>query len=525
MPSDAELFAIKERAAEQLMRLPGVNAVGIGGRMRGGQPTGEVVLKVFVDQKKPLSDLSPADVIPAEFEGVPTDVEVMGPLERDANPPPGKVPGPDNELYDDRKRPLIGGTMLQIDLNGAGVGTLGCFLQQVGDNTKIYAVTAHHVLRTASKQPTIGTTKAGQPAASDSSTKCCSAIIGVFAGGSISALRDAGIVQLAPGAQYQGDILDFGAVKGKHDITVAEAATQTYPVRKRGIRTLVTGGTVQAIGVTPSKPLDGVTHTNLTVVKPNPDPTLPAGTQVYFSDHGDSGSAWVNDAMEVVAVHLGRNPDNTGQSVATPIGAVISQFHDVENLDLDVVTAAEPGQTRTVPGAAMVAVPPEVRAALGAAPAPAPDREAVPAAVRVPERIPVGAWLPQTGPPPAATLADIQRDLDRSAAGRAFISAWLRHQDELVELVYTNKRVAMVWHRSGGSALSQYLVRMLSQPTLAMPERVNGQPLTRCLDRLQEVFCRYGSAPLRRDLSRARALLPDLSGRTYPQIVAALGDG
>jgi hypothetical protein len=54
---------------------------------------------------------------------------------------------------------------------------------------------------------------------------------------------------------------------------------------------------------------------------------------------------------------------------------------------------------------------------------------------------------------------------------------------------------------------------------------VNGLPLARCLDRLHEVFCRYGSAPLRRDLTRARALLPDMSGRTYPQIVAALGDG
>jgi hypothetical protein len=521
--SDEDLVAIKERAAEQLMRLPGVNAVGIGGRVRGGKPTGELVLKVFVDEKKPLSDLSPDDVVPAQFEGVPTDVEVMGPLHRDANPPPGVVPGPDNVIDDDRERPLIGGTMIQIDLSGAGAGTLGCFLQQVGDSSKVYALTAQHVLTTDTKSPVIGTTKAGQPTATDSSTKCCSAIIGTFAGGTEVPLRDAGIVQLAPGMQYQADIRDLGAVTGKHDITQAEAATHTYPVRKRGIRTLVTGGTVQAINVTGT--VDGVTHTNLTVVQPNPDPTLPGGTQVYFSDHGDSGAAWVNDAMEVVAVHMARNPGDTRQSVGTPIGAVITQFQAVENLALDVVTATQPGTVKTVPGAAMVAVPAEIRAALDADLAPVPAREAVPAAVSMPERIPVGGWLPQTGPPPAATLADVQRDLDRSAAGRAFITAWLRHQDELVELVYTNKRVAMVWHRSGGSALSQYLVRMLSQPTLAMPDQVNGQPLARCLDRLHEVFCRYGSAPLRRDLTRARALLPDLPGRTYPQIVAALGDG
>jgi hypothetical protein len=232
----------------------------------------------------------------------------------------------------------------------------------------------------------------------------------------------------------------------------------------------------------------------------------------------------VNDAMEVVAVHLGKDPGNDKLSVGTPIGAVISQFQAVENLELDVVTASQPGQVKTVPGAAMVAVPPEVRAALGAVPAAAPGRGAVPVAVPVPDRIPVGGWLPQTGPPPAAVVANVQHDLDRSSAGRMFISAWLRHQDELVDLVYTNKRVAMVWHRSGGSALSQCLVRMLSQPSLALPEQVNGQPLARCLDRLQETFCRYGSAPLQRDLTRVRAALPDLSGRTYPQIVAALSD-
>jgi hypothetical protein len=524
LQSDEELVAIKDRAAEQLMRLPGVNGVGIGGRVRGGKPTGEVVLKVFVGEKKPLSDLAPGEVVPPQFEGVPTDVVVMGILERDIKEPPGREPVPDNEIDDDRKRPLIGGTMLQVDLSGAGAGTLGCFLQQVGDNTKVYALTAYHVLSTDTRAPVIGTTKAGQAYARDSSTKCCSAIIGVFSGGSKVPLRDAGIVQLAPGSQYLADILELGAVTGKHDITVTEAATHTYPVRKRGIRTLVTGGTVQAINAT--IPIDGVTHTNLTVVLPNPDATLKAGTQVFFSQPGDSGSAYVNDAMEVVAVHMARDPANNKQSVGTPIGAVISQFQTVEKLSLAVVTASQPGQVQTVPGTAMVAVPPEVRAALGTAhdavPAAAPGHDAVAAAVTVPARIPVGGWLPQTGPPPAAVLANLQRDLDRSGAGRMFISAWLRHQDELVELVYTNKRVAMVWHRSGGSALSQYLVRMLSQPSLAMPEQVNGQPLAHCLDRLQEVFCRYGSAQLRRDLTRVRAALPDMSGRAYPQIVAAL---
>jgi hypothetical protein len=41
VPSDEKLFAIKDRAVEQLFRIPGVTAVGLGGRVCDGRPTGE----------------------------------------------------------------------------------------------------------------------------------------------------------------------------------------------------------------------------------------------------------------------------------------------------------------------------------------------------------------------------------------------------------------------------------------------------------------------------------------------------
>ena len=77
---DEEYFAIKERAAAQLLKLPHVNAVGFGGRRRNGQPTGEIVIKVFVTRKKPAHEVPPEELIPESFEGVATDVVEMGPL-------------------------------------------------------------------------------------------------------------------------------------------------------------------------------------------------------------------------------------------------------------------------------------------------------------------------------------------------------------------------------------------------------------------------------------------------------------
>jgi hypothetical protein len=43
------------------------------------------------------------------------------------------------------------------------------------------------------------------------------------------------------------------------------------------------------------------------------------------------------------------------------------------------------------------------------------------------------------------------------------------------------------------------------------------------VDRVRVALARGGSQHLRADLERARAVLPDLGGRSYAQLVAALG--
>ena len=70
MPDRAELDAIKDRAADRLLAVPGVTGVGIGGRERGGRPTGELVIKVFVADKRPADEVPPGELVPPAFEGV-----------------------------------------------------------------------------------------------------------------------------------------------------------------------------------------------------------------------------------------------------------------------------------------------------------------------------------------------------------------------------------------------------------------------------------------------------------------------
>jgi hypothetical protein len=514
MPAEPDLLAIKERAAARLMAIPSVTAVGIGGRVRAGQPTGELVLKVYVRAKRPASEVDPAELVPAEFEGIPTDVSELAENGELTAAPTGKALVPQSQMDSRRQRPLIGGAQMQVYLPGIGYGTLGCILVNTSDQTKFYALTNWHVLGgELANPPQVGVTTAGQPTASESVTKCCSSIIGKVAGGSYDGVRDAGAVLLDPGMQWTADILEIGPVTGRYTLTSADAATQTYPVRKRGSRSALTGGTVESINTTWT--VDGVTFNDLTIITPNPDPSQPPGTMIYFQQPGDSGAALVNDASQVVGLMFAKTDipaSNISKGGAIPIDTVISTFGTQNQLPVEVAVAAQPGVVNTVPGAAAVAVPPEVARTLAGAAGPARHRDQV--------LMPIVSGA--VAPPQAAALARLERDLDRSARGRELLNLWLDHQAELLRLVSENKRVTVAWHRGGAAALFQLLVRMLTQPDLRLPMTMNDQPLADCLDRVSEAIERPATPALRQSLARIRAALPDLAGRTYAEIMTAL---
>lgn len=516
---DDQLFAVKERAADRFMGLPGVTAVGIGARERAGRRTGELVIKVFVEVKRPLEELSPEQRLPAEFEGVPIDVGVCGygtltagTVIQSTGPPappiqPGPVPGSRPTVQgttdDGRYRPLTGGGRIQPDLDGAGVGTLGCFLKHKTDAGKIYGLTNYHVLTVEKplKTPVLNTTKVGQPTAADSPTKCSSSMIGVYAGGTPDNTRDAALVQLDPGQEWLAEILDIGPVKGPHPLTTADASqVPAYQLRKHGQRTGLTGGTIAALAATAV--VDGVARSNTTLVTPNPNPDLGAGEELFFGDRGDSGSAVVNDSAEVVGLLYGRSsppppgqPDNRIRlGFVTPINVVLSQFDAIDHVPVELATATANGLKNKVPGATLRATP--LRE-----PAPAPP-----------------------GVPPAHPdlMAKVSQDLDRSEAGRLLITLWLDHHAELLDLVDRRRRVTIAWHRGGGPAILQTLIRMAADPALAMPVTVNGVPPMDRLTHIHAVFHAHASPGLRRALDRALAAVPDPAALTYDQILAAL---
>jgi len=488
--TDDEYKAIARRAYDAFLRYPNVFGVGVGGRERAGRPTGEIVLKVFVSAKKDRTNLAAADLVPAEFEGVPTDiVEASEPRHEQLALVPGFRFNDTFDLDTERYRPLKGGCQVEASFR-LGVGTLG-FLATVSGSTNVMAVTNYHVLYDYPNATPSTSVTVGNPDPDESCTKCCVNRFGTYSLGYFDSVLDLALIQLDPGMQWVAEIQGIGVVRGRHDATVAEAATLAYNVRKYGSTTRLTGGILQSVGTTVlsgGTVLGSRTCTNGLAVKPNPRSD---GSRVRFSAGGDSGSAYINDANEVIGVHFSGEPHLTDPQVGwgwgTEIKSIIDTFTSRNMITLAVATATAAGQVQTVPGAA--------------------------------------AALPAATGEAEALAQRLQAELSTSEAGRLMTVLWMRHSSELNRLVNGNRKVATLWHRNAGPALFQHAIRAAKLPAHAFPEALDGQPVEQRMATLLDLFGRYGSERLRADILAHRTALPPVGGRTYADILAQLRGG
>jgi hypothetical protein len=345
----------------------------------------------------------------------------------------------------------------------------------------------------------------------DSSSGCCNDVIGVFAGGGgHTADRDEALIRLSPGTKWKAAIEGIGMVAGGHPLTQAEITATLYQVAKRGRTTKVTGGTVAALDATTS------VADNQIIIDPNPNTGASAGEVVFFAIEGDSGSALVNSANQVVGLVWGRN--DAGQGLAFEIGHVLDRLRTVDGVTVEVASTTDPDQVHTVPGATSVAMPPEMAERVAAD----PDEARV--FLGEGELAPVARpWFADL-PPSEPTVHQVVADLSASEAGRLLLELWQRHRDEVSGLLQRDRRVALAWHRGGGAALTQLLLRLPAHPERPLPATLYGEPLMTVVDRMLALVSPRVSAGLSADLARCRSLLPDLAGMTYAGLVAALAE-
>ncbi len=80
IPYQQALSVMKAHESE-LLRKANVVGVGVGLRRRGSKYTKELALVVMVRKKVPADQLAPDDLIPAQIDGIPVDVQEVGDLE------------------------------------------------------------------------------------------------------------------------------------------------------------------------------------------------------------------------------------------------------------------------------------------------------------------------------------------------------------------------------------------------------------------------------------------------------------
>lgn len=117
-----------EKHRKRLHAFPNVVAVGIGYKVVGGKKTSRLGIICSVEKKLPVSELAEGEIIPAEIEGIVTDVVETGIIRA-------------IQTHTDRIRPAIGG--ISIGHKDISAGTFGCLTNYHG---KQVILSNNHVL-------------------------------------------------------------------------------------------------------------------------------------------------------------------------------------------------------------------------------------------------------------------------------------------------------------------------------------------------------------------------------------------
>lgn len=276
--------------------------IGIGMEQTGGEFTGLVALRVFVEQKLPENEVPEGELIPTDFAGFPVDVE------QDA-----KALLSDTTVYD----PLRGGIQIARPPTVFGstaivehTGTAGAVVKRRSDGRKLL-LTNEHVAGAVGNQisqpvqDAAGSTVIGTVVDTDPALDC--AVIETF------------------GRGIESTIVDIGPCRG-----AAPVDPQLWQaVRKRGARTLLTSGVVVDLVLRQLAPLQ---WQEIYVS------AFPFGDT--FADSGDSGSVIVDANNQVIALLYACPTDETGAlDTTTGIATVIEHVQDA--LGVDVAIAPE----------------------------------------------------------------------------------------------------------------------------------------------------------------------------------------
>lgn len=485
----AENKAISDMLAagpeQQLLAIPGVIHVSVGLKEKNGRVTDQLCVRVYVKDKKSKEAVPLAELIPADVNGVPTDVNTVGKFKFST----AFGPPTDNTKY----RPIKGGIaitnriwgrILDIDRVPGGpdarmeYGTLGFIAIDNTDNAPVL-VSCRHVLYANTDRPG---DKVFQPVLTDlppiisieelpyrpndSDDK-----IGVLRRDAISDKVDGAIAAIdvsscchCCGVYYSNEIngLSVSARPPLNTITGDERAFGGMAVFKVGAKTERCEGTV----VDADYPHFAIREEGITYEFSRQIAILNISPAGLFSGVGDSGSAIINDQNRIVGMLIGACPDAPFYTIANHISDVLTQLNIRIPYSPNIIVTA--GETLTD-------FPPAVLEA----PIPAPYRA-------------------------------LRERLQNHEVTAKLLAIGQRHSDEVTYLINHCRPVTVAWHRCRGPALLATVMSAVRDGHYRLPATVKGVTPYEVLKRMRVVLSQHGSKALKETMEAAQIDVEEL---------------
>jgi hypothetical protein len=518
-PDESAEFAAHLAAMATLGAIPGVVRVAFGLKERAGSLVETWAYRVYVPRKRPSDELSAAERIPAEVDGVATDV-----LTADVVQHASKTPHLDAGDPIARNTPNVLGT----------VGTLGLIVRRGAERlmlTNAHVLSDHALLLDTQSREVYRNEKSvhfgftcNEPAGDINPE---TGILEDRAIGGKTFHIDATLATLRPAVTFANRIDGLALDQGIRDLSdgiTAAIPPSLVTVKKRGRATRTTDGQVaeffdsKGVWALRIRPAPGAAYdedfeiigddaavadiidgfAGKSVAAENHGRNSAGNTKLHLTGHvfcrpGDSGSPVIDDARHVVGmVYAGG---------VKPANAVVNG----QTKEIDLLT-----------GDGFVEYIAPVLTALGldAAAIVPPGAPAAGTAVALDA---LAAFEPNA-------VRDLEAQLELSASGRLVLALATRHLREIADLVHHRRHVKVVWYRNKCHAFTASFAECMRDPAHAVPDAIEGIRREDAWRNLASVLALEGSDDLRAALHahgpRLAAALHDAS--TLPALLDAL---
>ena len=471
-----EIKQVLANGADATLRaIPGVRKTCVALKVLQDLVTDTMCIRVYVREKLPDEEVPPGEQIPETIDGVQTDVIVVTPFTFTADTK--------------RVRPLKGGCeisnlIIDIDPDSGlpvlGDGTFGCTATLIRDRSVQLLSNAHVLMQNKAQkgdaifQPSVANMPFLLPSQLPKRRVTDEDRIAFITDAKITDRVDAAIARLDVSSCCRCCGLDF-----RNEIAGLSVGGKPPSNKILGLRHALPGLEVYKVGITTGRTV-GKVVTDDTVDLP---PAKWMGQKLvftgqieitsvdeneWFSRHGDSGAAIIDQDGFIVGLLMGANreipPDH--RTIANHISDVCSALGIEINIDRSTHSSA--GARVDVPRATF-----EFQ----------PNAETAELYAKGRARLlgdPAGAWLWVMGE---------------------------EHREEIVTLITSHRPVTVAWHRAGGPVVFAAALKTIREGGETLPAPPNGTTLEAGLIRIGETLAMHGSSALREAIAEHREVL------------------